>query len=158
MKVRTARRPSPAMVIAMIALCLGLGGSAIAAGDLTKSQVKKIAKKQAIKQIDAKAGSLSVANAQNAVNAVTAQKASNIFGASSVNDEVTAATLPGTTVDETSNTSRYTFPRSVQGCVPVASGTFEDDASAVLGGTGNPNSVDVTTPSGSGNSVIVICP
>ena len=48
------RRPSAAMIVAVIALVLGLGGAAIAA-DLTKPQVKKIAKKVANKQIKKKA-------------------------------------------------------------------------------------------------------
>src|ERR687889_475695 len=70
------RRPSPAMIIAVIALVLGLGGAAIAA-DLTKPQVKKIAKKVANKQIKKKAilkkdeGKLRVAHAENAANAGT---------------------------------------------------------------------------------------
>ena len=65
------RRPSPAMIVAVIALVLGLGGAAVAA-DLSKSQVKKIAKKQANKQINKRAPGLSVANATNATNATNA--------------------------------------------------------------------------------------
>jgi hypothetical protein len=48
---RRTGRPSPAMVVAMIALSLALGGSAIAADAVSKKDVKKIAKKQAKKQI-----------------------------------------------------------------------------------------------------------
>jgi HJR/Mrr/RecB family endonuclease len=48
---RRSRRPSPAMLVAMIALSLTLGGSAIAADTVSKKDVKKIAKKQAKKQI-----------------------------------------------------------------------------------------------------------
>ena len=44
------RRPSAAMLVAMIALSLALGGSAIAADPVTK-EAKKIAKKVAKKQI-----------------------------------------------------------------------------------------------------------
>ena len=70
------RRPSAAMIVAVIALVLGLGGAAIAA-DLTKPQVKKIAKKVANKQIKKKAllksqeGSLNVNSAKSADNAAT---------------------------------------------------------------------------------------
>jgi hypothetical protein len=71
------RRPSPAMVVAMIALCLGLGGSAIAAGGVTKSQMKKIAKKQANKQINKREAGLSVAHAKTADSATNAQAATN---------------------------------------------------------------------------------
>jgi hypothetical protein len=65
------------MVVAVVALTFALAGTAIAGPDaitsaVTKSKVKKIAKQQANKQIKKKAGGLSVANAQNAVNATTA--------------------------------------------------------------------------------------
>jgi hypothetical protein len=56
------------MIVAVIALVLGLGGAAIAA-DLTKPQVKKIAKKVANKQIKKKAPKLSVAHAKTADSA-----------------------------------------------------------------------------------------
>jgi hypothetical protein len=77
-----ARRPSPAMIVAVVALSFALAGSAIAGTDaatrdVSKSQVKKIAKKQAKKQINKLASGLSVANAQNAQNAVNAQNAEN---------------------------------------------------------------------------------
>jgi hypothetical protein len=62
------------MIVAVIALCLGLGGAAIAA-DLTKPQVKKIAKKVANKQIKKKAPGLSVAHAKTADSATNAQVA-----------------------------------------------------------------------------------
>lgn len=61
--------PSPAMAVAVVAMAFALVGTAVAANDgtiypkLTKSKVKKIAKKQANKQIEAKAPGLSVANA-----------------------------------------------------------------------------------------------
>ena len=63
------RRPSPAMIIAVVALCLGLGGSAIAAGELTKSDVKKVAKKQADKRLKANVAGSRVNLADKATNA-----------------------------------------------------------------------------------------
>ncbi|HEU4802094.1 MAG TPA: hypothetical protein VFS73_02855 [Solirubrobacterales bacterium] len=57
------------MAVAVVAMAFALVGTAVAANDgtiypkLTKSKVKKIAKKQANKQIEAKAPGLSVANA-----------------------------------------------------------------------------------------------
>ena len=64
------RRPSPAILVAVIALVAALGGSAVAEVATTsklnkkeKKQTKKIAKQQANKQIDKKASGLSVANA-----------------------------------------------------------------------------------------------
>ncbi|MQA74934.1 MAG: hypothetical protein GEU88_11435 [Solirubrobacterales bacterium] len=77
-------RPSPAMIVAALALVVALGGTAIAAPEfatekINKSKVKKIAKKQgkkqARKQIKKKAPGLSVANAENAVNAENATNA-----------------------------------------------------------------------------------
>jgi hypothetical protein len=78
-----ARKPSPAMIVAVVALSFALAGSAVAGTDgvnlkldkKEKKQVKKISKKQANKEIRKKAGGLSVANAQNAVNAQTANSA-----------------------------------------------------------------------------------
>ena len=64
-------RPSPAMLVAVVALVGALAGTALAGSDvqssaLGKKKVKKIAKKEAEKAIDAAAPGLSVANADNA--------------------------------------------------------------------------------------------
>jgi hypothetical protein len=58
---RVFRRPSPAMVIAIVALIAALGGTAIAAGVLSKKKVKKIANSQITKR----ESGLSVKNAAN---------------------------------------------------------------------------------------------
>ena len=62
------KRTSPAIVVAALALVAALAGTALAGGDATtsaisKKKVKKIARKQAVKQINALAPELSVANA-----------------------------------------------------------------------------------------------
>ena len=63
------RRPSPAIVVAVLALVAAVAGTAIAAdpvatsSKLTKKKVKKTAKKVANKQITKRAPGLSVANA-----------------------------------------------------------------------------------------------
>ncbi len=74
-------RPSPAMVIAVVALSFALAGTAVAGPDsltraVTKSKVKKIAKKQANKAIDQREGSLNVKSADTAdrLANVTVQK------------------------------------------------------------------------------------
>jgi hypothetical protein len=155
------KHASPSMVLAVAALILALGGTAVGSV-ATISALSKKEKKQtrniADSEVNKLAPGLSVAKAKSADTAGSAT-ASNVFGATA-NDggSITVATLSGTTVQKTSNVFRYTFPRSVQGCIPVASGTFDGDASALLAGTANPNSVDVTTGSGTGNSVIVLCP
>ena len=64
-KARTLR-PSPAMIVACLALVAALGGTAIAGGVLNKKKVNKI--------ITNRAPGLSVAKAKNADNASNADK------------------------------------------------------------------------------------
>ena len=69
-----AKRPSPAMIVAMVALCFALVGTAVAqdpVGKITKAKVKSIAKKQ----INKAAPGLSVAKAVDADKAKEAEKA-----------------------------------------------------------------------------------
>ncbi len=88
MSLSMRSRPSPAMIVAVVALSFALVGSAVAGTDaidraINKSKVKTIAKKQASKQIDEKAPGLSVANAvtaQNATNATTAANGAAAYG------------------------------------------------------------------------------
>lgn len=50
-------------------------------------------------------------------------------------------------------------PRSVTGCLPVASGTFSEGIVALLSGTANPNQVTVTGfDATQDHSLIVTCP
>src|SRR6266480_7326438 len=64
---RFLRRPSPAMIIAMVALIAALGGTAVAAKFVTKKQVNKI--------ITNRAPGLSVASAKSADTAKSATSA-----------------------------------------------------------------------------------
>jgi len=82
-KIRTSR-PSPAIVIAALALVAALAGTALAGPDattseLTKSKVKKIA----TKQINKLAPGLSVAGAQTADHANSADSADSAQSAQS---------------------------------------------------------------------------
>jgi hypothetical protein len=67
--------PSPAMIVAVTAMAFALVGTAVAANDgliypkLTKSKVKKIAKKQATKQLKANVNNSHVNLADEATNA-----------------------------------------------------------------------------------------
>ena len=74
------RKPSPAMVVSIIALVFALAGSA-AAGVATISVLSKKEKKQtrniANSEIDKRAPGLSVASAQSAANATNATNATN---------------------------------------------------------------------------------
>ncbi|MDX6615369.1 MAG: hypothetical protein QOD60_460 [Solirubrobacterales bacterium] len=82
------KRPSPAMVIAIIALILAVAGTATAA---LNSKDKKKVKKIADQEITAKAPGLSVASAgsatsaTNATNAANATNATTAAGANAVN-------------------------------------------------------------------------
>jgi hypothetical protein len=74
MNLSKASRPSPALVLAALALVFAMVGTAIAGPDaisnkITKSKVKKISKKQANKAIDAAAPGLAVASAESAASA-----------------------------------------------------------------------------------------
>jgi hypothetical protein len=82
MRMSKLSRPSPAMVVACVALSFALAGSAVAGTDaldkaVTKSKVKKIAKKQANKRINARESSLRVAHANTAGSATNATNAVN---------------------------------------------------------------------------------
>jgi hypothetical protein len=84
----TYGRPSPAMIVAVLALVFAMVGSAVAGTDglsskITKSKVKKIAKKQANKVLDGRQGDLSVAKAKEADHATTAGTASSAEHANS---------------------------------------------------------------------------
>ncbi|MGH2953152.1 MAG: hypothetical protein ACRDK9_03895 [Solirubrobacterales bacterium] len=74
MNARRSKAPSPAMVIAVVALSLAVAGTAVAGTDavtraITKSKVKKIAKKQANKRINKRESGLNVNSAKTAGNA-----------------------------------------------------------------------------------------
>ena len=62
---KVVRRPSPAMVVAIVALIAALGGTAIGAGFVTKKKAKKIA----ANQVNKLAPGLSVAKAKKANDA-----------------------------------------------------------------------------------------
>ncbi len=61
-------RPSPAMIVAIVALIVALGGTAIAGGFITKKKAKKIARNQ----VNKLAPGLSVSHAKTADSATSA--------------------------------------------------------------------------------------
>jgi hypothetical protein len=93
--MRKISRPSPAMIVALIALFVALGGSGYAAlSNKDKKKVRAIADQQ----ITARAGGLSVANAanaQNAANAANAQNAANAANAQNAVNATNATALGG---------------------------------------------------------------
>ena len=64
----TGRRPSPALVISVIALIVAVGGGTFAFAALNKKTVNKIANRDANNVFGSRIGSASVANATNATN------------------------------------------------------------------------------------------
>jgi hypothetical protein len=88
-------RPSPAMIVAIIALCFAVTGTGIAAigsfGKKEKQQIRKIARKTADKRITQRAPNLSVKSAGTAGSAVTADSAKLAGRANSAGSADTAA-------------------------------------------------------------------
>ena len=91
---RALRRPSPAMVVAIVALIAALGGTAIAGGFITKKKAKKVANNQITKR----APGLAVASAANAdAPFAYARVNSNgsLNGNAALTKNVSAPTAPG---------------------------------------------------------------
>lgn len=93
----SAARRSPAAIVAVLALVAALAGTAVAGPDASTSavngkKVKRIAKRQAVKQINKLAPGLSVASAKTAGAADSAKTASNATTAGSV-DGLSAARI-----------------------------------------------------------------
>jgi hypothetical protein len=98
----TASRPSPAIIVSALALVAALAGTALGGPDastsaVTKKKVKKIAKKQAIKQINALAPGLSVASADTAD---TANRANTANTANRATQAQNATTVNGLSVQK----------------------------------------------------------
>jgi hypothetical protein len=99
-------RPSPAMIVAIVALIVALGGTAIAGGVLNKKKVNKI--------ISNRAAGLSVASAKradkatNADNAANADKLAGLLP-SAFQGSCKAGAIKGTLVVDTSGFTSTTF-------------------------------------------------
>ena len=132
---RVFRRPSPAMVVAIVALIAALGGTAIAGGALNKKKVKNISNNQ----ITQRAPGLSVSSAKSADN-------SNALGGLPLRGlsmwallgSTGAAPGPGTIVSSSGGVTstvlstgraRVTFPNPVTNCAINANGGTSSNAS-----------------------------
>jgi hypothetical protein len=107
-------KPSPSMIVAIIALFVALGGSGYAA--LSGKEKKKV-RSIADKQISARAAGLSVASAQNAANAANAQNAQNAANAANATNAATAVNA-----NALGGTAASGFPRAFSG-----SGGLDDE-------------------------------
>jgi hypothetical protein len=163
MKLFSTSRPSPAMVVAVIALVFAMVGSAVAANDglsskITKSKVKKISKKQADKELKA---NVSGSHVNTADTASSASDSSKLGGTAAADYQQKADLLSATVAPAgvgpaivrgrgaTSVTRiatgffRVTFNRDVSGCTWTASygpptHAFVDALWATVGGSGGP--------------------
>jgi hypothetical protein len=147
MKSISRKRPSAAMIVAVVALSLGLGGSAVAgSGVLSKGKVKAIASKQITKR----APGLSVASAKSAD---TAGRATNLHSANVDGNGTLLGSVPAGANSQRLGAGIYrvTFTRAVAGCL-ISSSLGGNDGSISPGSTGaipatgeNPNRVAVAT-------------
>jgi hypothetical protein len=136
---RFARRPSPAMLVAMAALIVALGGTAVAGGVLNKKKVNTI--------ITNRAPGLSVSHAKTADSATNATK----VGGQTVEAAVVSANASGASVvrgnatgASRSNTGIYlvSFPPDIRNCTYVATN------GNVGAGSGPPGELSVEQRSG----------
>ena len=151
-----------ALVISLIALFVAIGGVAgalpgkntVNSGDVKKNSLKSADfKNDGIKGADVDESTLDIP-----ASAV----AKDTFGASVTQAaQVTTATLPGTTASiDGAGAYTVTFPRSVQGCIPVVS---DNDGSATAArafvpGGNPPGRVFVGIGGGAdGFNIIVLC-
>jgi hypothetical protein len=162
MKLR-GRRPSPAMIVAVLALSVSVAGTAVAAGVFSK-QEKKVIKKLANKKITKRAGGLNVASADFANNVLAATvNAGNTCDITKQTGGITAAFVGPDGAD----TCDVTFPRSVENCSVGATPLhpFQDISGMAsiryLGGA----KVKVTRVNGANNfqdaglfSIFAVCP
>jgi hypothetical protein len=138
---RVLRRPSPAMVIAIVALIAALGGTAIAGGVINKKKAKNIANNVVTQRAPglsvSHAGSADNAtNATNAGNANTANSAKNVFFAQVDYNDSTPAVLSGSpgvagNGEDFLGAPALTFPRSMNGCA-ITANLFTGGADGVV--------------------------
>jgi hypothetical protein len=169
------RKPSPAMIVAIAALCVSLVGTAVAApvavislNKKEKKQVRKIAGKVSNKRITKRAPNLSVKNAKNAQAAASATSAlgaenANRVGGKGLNDIAMWAFVDDTGILFRSSggvasirvgTGSYvvTFPRPVNTCAYNATNAANDGTVPAV------SSVSVALAAGPGNGVRVETP
>ena len=116
MRKLRVRRPSPAMVVAIAALCMALVGTGIAASALNSHQKKQV-RKIANKRITVRAPTLSVNSARTAGNVYAASVTNGCTG--------TDGGTGGIPVAPVGNECRVTFAHNINGCAIVL-GTLLD--------------------------------
>jgi hypothetical protein len=157
---RLRSRLSAPLAISLIALFAALGGGAAIALPGKNTIDSGDIKKNAVKSSDIKNDKVTGADVKESTLNIPQQALpDNVFGVSFLDGgNIQVASLNGTTVQKSSNVFTIHFPRSVQGCIPVATGWFDGSTRALLSGTGNPNDVLVSNDSGTAANLIVFCP
>jgi hypothetical protein len=157
-------RPSPAMIVACVALIAALGGTAVAAKTLTSKKAKKIANTQITKR----EGKLNVNNAK------TADSAKNVYFATVDYNNATPTVVSGSTGitadgETITGTPKLIFPRSMDGCAVTAnvlnSGGAQNELGVRQSSTSSGNNVflaiwrtDDGSSARSDFSVVAVCP
>lgn len=163
---RLKAHASPSMLVAVAALVVALGGTAVgsvAAISALSKKEKKQTRNIAGQEIDKKAPSLAVASANSANTANSANVAKNVFGESQgVNGDIRT---PGVTVNHVGSGAGsqfiYTFPRNMVNCIPVVTGQFSHEWTAFQSGTAPENQDKITVTQGGsdgGHELVVVCP
>jgi hypothetical protein len=151
--------PSPALIVAALALVVALAGTAIAAPDIatkavTKSKVKKIAKKQAKKELNKLAPGLSVDHANTAKKARPRGPAGGDLNGTYPNPEIGSQKV---TTDKIADDAVEAL-QIAQGAVgpsEIAPGAVRGEE---LGGTQLVVSPPVTVTAGENGVAAVLCP
>jgi hypothetical protein len=167
-------RPSPALVISIIALIAALGGTAYAAGHINGSSIAG----QSISGHKLKKNTLNgnQINNQKLGTVPTAKTATNVHWvvannpAGANNVSLARANTSGVTLQETGGAVTVNFPFDVSGCANVAArnnvGTTVPGAGTAQtnGVSGSPNALQVHTRDATGADqdgdfhLVVICP
>jgi hypothetical protein len=123
MKLSQVSRPSPALVLAALALVFAMVGTAVAGPDaisnkITKPKVKKISKKQANKVLDQRESSLDVNSARRADRADNADNADSADSADRADNVLFAV------VDDPAGNGNATVQRSFPAAVTLTDGLY----------------------------------
>jgi hypothetical protein len=169
-----SRRPSPAMVVALIALAVALGGTAIAAQTINGGAIKKQTigggklKRKTLTGFQINTNKLGVVPAAKRASHTHWAVVDNPPGAG--NAALARASDAGIVAAEGGGAVSVTFPRNISGCANVASrnnaGTTPPGAGFAQTNTSpaNANAVEVRTRDAKGDPedadfhLLVVCP
>jgi len=153
-----------ALVVAVLALLVALGGVAgalpgkntVNSGDVKKNSLKSVdLKNDGVTGADVKESTLKIPT-----GALPPGSGATIGVRATGNGGTLAgSTLPGVTLQKTSDLITYTFPRNVANCIPVVWPTDQGVVNLASGVPAGPNQILLDQGSGSGDhNMIVVCP